>query len=801
MDAAKGVVILIQGCHLVNIDDLLEPGALFKSALFGTLLRDHVDGAELPAGTRVGPYLIERPLGRGGMGIVYLGIRADGQFEQRVAIKFLTRRVAAQQVHDDFRRERQIVASLNHAHIAHLMDGGVLDDGRLWFAVELVEGLPIDRHCVDKKLGLRDRVALMMPVVAAVQHAHSRLLIHRDIKPDNVLVDKEGGAKLLDFGVAAFDDESDAAIAYTPGYASPEQLASERIGTPSDIWQLGNLLRIVVVAHADTETSPHVPADLQAVIAKACAHRITQRYHTAQGLHDELCRFLARLPIRARESTLRYRFSRFVQRHPFGVAVSAFAVMLLAVVIGVSWRLEIARSNAQEERVLTTLVTRFLTNDLIGEADPYGGEAHAVVDLGSVLAKASERSAVTFKGHPHLASEVDRSIADALEGLSRYGDGRKIVQRGLSRLDPTDPENFDLITSLKSLNAEFALDSGDNAQGRRELTELYAEVSSARGDLTPLALHIRTVIGLSYSNESRLVECEQVMREVLTHTHELQPTDSIIAYSALAQCSVRLGHYDEALAMVKEQIRSTIALYGEADPRTLIARDVKIVVAVESGDYADALTDARTLIEQMRAALGPDDDAVAGVLNDAGFAAVCAGKYEEAVLYLEQSKTLHSKLHGDRSRLVAKNVISEGLADKRMGDLQAADQAFVNGASIMKEHPDGTAMLTALLKNRGELRLAQNRYADAAQDLGQALDYARKINTDDHPRVAVIKLGLAAAFTHIGRIEEASRLIAEAAPVMDGRPSCWQPLADAAQQALPAAVSVSASHRQPRPQN
>ncbi|QBB70130.1 tetratricopeptide repeat protein [Pseudolysobacter antarcticus] len=782
-----------QGHRRLNIDDLLDPGSLFKSALFGTLLRDHVDSAELAPGTRVGPYRIERALGRGGMGIVYLGIRADGQFEQRVAIKFLARRVMASQIHDDFRRERQILASLNHAHIAHLLDGGVMDDGRLWFAVELIEGLPIDRHCIEKKLGLRDRVALMIPVIAAVQHAHSRLLLHRDIKPDNVLVGKESGAKLLDFGVAAFIDENDAATAYTPGYASPEQLAGERIGTSSDIWQLGNLLRVVASAHAEGEVPPRIPVDLQAIISRACAPRIAHRYHTAQGLHDELGRFLDHLPVRARDATFRYRFARFARRHPFSIAISALAAMLLAGVIAVDWRLDSARTNAQEEHALTALVTRFLTNDLIGEADPFGGGAHAVVNLGNMLSKASERSAITFAKHPHLASEVDRAIADALQGLSRYPDARKITQRGLSRLDPANPENFDLIISLKVLNAELTLDAGNTVDSRRELDELHAQVVKTRGELAPLALHIQSAIGLSYSIESKLVECEQVMRPVVAHAHELQPIDSLLAFSVLAQCSARLGHYDEALRMINAQLRSTIALYGEADPRTLIARDVKLTVAVESGDYANAVIDARALIEKMRTAIGSDQDVTAGVLSDAGVTAICAGYYDEAIVYLEESKKVHGKNDGERSLLVAKNLVSEGLAYKRLGDLQAAEHAFELGAAILKEHPDDNGVQTALLKNRGELRLAQNRYNEAAADLGEALDYARKINAEDHPRVATIKLGLAAALAHLGQNEAARSLMTEAAPVMEGRPSCWQPLLDAAHEVLP---TVGVSPRQ-----
>jgi serine/threonine protein kinase len=769
---------------VVDIDELLEPGSLFKSALFGTLLRDHVDVTELPAGTRVGPYSIERPIGSGGMGIVYLGLRADGQFEQRVAIKFLARRVAAPHVHDDFRRERKIVAALNHPHIAHLLDGGVMEDGRLWFAVELVDGLPIDAHCVVKKLTARQRVGLLLPVVAAVQYAHSRLLIHRDIKPGNVLVDTERGAQLLDFGVAMFVDERDTAMAYTPGYGSPEQLADEPIGTSSDIWQLGNLLRAVNSARAEGDVPPCIPVDLQAIIAKACARQVTRRYHTAQGLHDDLERFLSYQPVRARHATLRYRFVRLVQRHPFGIIASAVAVLLLAGIVAIGWRLGTAHSLARNEHELTGVVTHFLTDDLIGEADPYGGSAHRIVDLGNVLSKASEHTNVTFASHPHLASEIDKSLAAALEEMSRYDDARKIVARALPRLDPTNPENFELIMSLKVLNATFAFDFGNNVDSRREFTELYGEVSKTLGTLSPLALHIQTLIGLTYHNELRLPECERVFRDVLTHARELQPFDSLLATSALTQCSALLGHFDEASAMAQEQIRSTIARYGDSDPRTIVARDIALSVTIESGEFSQALTDGRNLILQARATLNADDEVLAGVLSIAGFAAVCTGGYEEGIDDIQQAKRVYAKVFGEKGLGVAKTAMNEGLAYARMGDLSAADRTLATSASILQEHPEDSSDEIQLLKRRGEVRLIQNRYADAAADFNVALDDARKTNTYDLPRTAPIKMGLAAALAHAGRIDEASRLFAEAAPQLNGRPSCWQPLVDAAKQVI-----------------
>lgn len=213
------------------IERMFEPGRLLQGALVRSLLLS-AGMTELEPGTSLGPFRIVREIARGGMGIVYLACRADGEYEQDVAIKWLPQGrldAAALQL---FRHERQILASLRHPHIARLLDGGHGEDGHLWFAMEHVEGEAVDRHAAAHGLGWRERVQLLLPVIDAVQFAHGRLLLHRDIKPDNVRVDADGRAKLLDFGIAALVSDGDAQRAFTPGYASPSNGPARRPRSP-----------------------------------------------------------------------------------------------------------------------------------------------------------------------------------------------------------------------------------------------------------------------------------------------------------------------------------------------------------------------------------------------------------------------------------------------------------------------------------------------------------------------------------------------------------------------------------------
>jgi serine/threonine-protein kinase len=223
------------------LDGLLPPGGALSGRIFGRLVADPPDEPPLAPGTPVGCWRIGRLLGCGGSAMVYLADRADGHFEQQVAIKIVRRDA---RLVEQFLRERQLLAELGHPSLARLIDGGALDDGRPWFAMELVTGVRIDHYVEHRRLPLRERLVLFEGVCEAIAYAHARGLVHRDIKPGNLLVDEHGRPRLLDFGIAMADGAGDDGIyrAMTPIYASPEQRSGGIVAKASDIYQLGMLL-------------------------------------------------------------------------------------------------------------------------------------------------------------------------------------------------------------------------------------------------------------------------------------------------------------------------------------------------------------------------------------------------------------------------------------------------------------------------------------------------------------------------------------------------------------------------------
>ncbi|MGH9852318.1 MAG: protein kinase domain-containing protein, partial [Blastocatellia bacterium] len=334
------------------------------------------DPGDDAAGKRIGPYRLTRLVGRGGMGAVYEAVRDDAQFQQQVAIKLIKGGMDSDFVRDRFVRERQILASLDHPHIARLFDGGATEDGRPYFVMEFVDGEPITDYCHQRKLSLDEKLKLFRDVCSAVQHAHQKLVVHRDLKPSNILINKEGAPKLLDFGIAKLltPDRGEAVTRtatgvrlMTPDYASPEQVRGGQITTASDVYSLGVVLYELLTgqrpyqfetyspleierAICDTEAprpseaarrqtgappklARQLAGDLDNIVLMALRKEPARRYQSVEQFSADLRRYLNGLPVQARPDTFTYRAGKFAQRHR--VAVVAAALVLISLLGGI----------------------------------------------------------------------------------------------------------------------------------------------------------------------------------------------------------------------------------------------------------------------------------------------------------------------------------------------------------------------------------------------------------------------------------------------------------------------------------
>jgi len=385
------------------------------AALQGHLLRDLMEtagaGALLPAGTRIGPWRVLELLGSGGMSHVYLAERADGQFEQQVALKLVRGNPA---LLNRLRHERQVLAGLRHPNIVGLVDGGETEPGDLWFAMALVDGSCLDDYVREREPDWRDRLRLFDAVCAAVEYAHGRGLIHRDIKPANILVDAAGHARLLDFGIA-LDEGSSAGIddrALTPGFASPEQLAGQELSTRSDIYQLGLVLDVLLGktgAEGWIALPRTVRHDLQTLRALSSAVDPQRRYATVAALREDLSRLLARRPLASQRDQLGLRWARAIERNRLATAVAALAILVLVSSLSAAaWRLREERNQAIANEQRANAVASFLVETL-SQANPYAASRGSVSIL-EAMDHAALRLDEQLAGSPEVRRELRSTI-------------------------------------------------------------------------------------------------------------------------------------------------------------------------------------------------------------------------------------------------------------------------------------------------------------------------------------------------------------------------------------------------------
>jgi len=468
-------------------------------------------------GDRLDPYRLIREIGRGGMGTVWLAERDDAQFDRRVAIKLLTPGIAAIEGVRRFREERQILASLDHPHIARLIDAGRSPSGVHYLVMEYVDGVPITEFCAARTLRIRERVELLRRICSTIHFAHQRLVIHRDLKPANILVTGDGNPKLLDFGVAkmlnAYDPGGAATTSpmlrfFTPAYASPEQLGGGSVTIATDVYSLGLLAYELLtgvnpqlrhgrsleeIQRAASEDVPMLPpsaaaaaqgdrafaqeiaGDLDAILLKALRRSPDERYGSAEELAEDLDRYLSGLPVHARRGTLRYRAVKFVRRHRVAVVATSLALIVgVSSVTALLWQRREARvARAIAERRIEDV--RQLAGRMIFTVDDQlatlpGSTAarqllvsQATEYLGRLARDADEDPELAFE----LASAYLRvgevqgnpsrsNLGDSAGALKSYESAQRIIEARLAR-DPSNLVGTRLLARTHLLMSELQL--------------------------------------------------------------------------------------------------------------------------------------------------------------------------------------------------------------------------------------------------------------------------------------------------------------------------------------------------------
>lgn len=458
------------------------------------------------AGRRIGSYRLIEEIGRGGMSRVFLAERADGQFEQRVAVKLLRPGLDSELDQARFRAERQILAALNHPNVARLFDGGLTNDGVPYLVLEYVEGKPINLYCDERKLSAVERLELFLPVLDAVQYAHRNLVVHRDLKPSNILVTADGEVKLLDFGLAKLLEPANEDVSLTqtgqrwmtPEYAAPEQVRADTVTTVTDIYQLGAVLYELLtgsppfgrrsrglhelegaIVHdeprapsaaastgagtgADTGTGKPLRGDVDAILLKALRKEPERRYSSASAFRDDVERFLRGQPVSARPDTALYRFRKLVRRNTVASAATALAAaaLVVATVLSVRGMREARRERDHVEQALRRSRASVAFESLIFKLIPVGG---AAMTYDQLIARGRDVLERQFRGDP--VSRMELGIQFAQHYLQQGNDtaGLLLVGRSVALADSVRDAQMQVRTRCEMAYAHARAGRPDSA--------------------------------------------------------------------------------------------------------------------------------------------------------------------------------------------------------------------------------------------------------------------------------------------------------------------------------------------------
>jgi len=660
--------------------------------------------------SHIGPYRIEREIGRGGMGIVCLAKRDDGEYERVVALKLIkspARRGG--KFARLFWRERQILARLDHPNIARLLDGGTTDTGLAYYAMEFVDGEPLDRYRQRHQLSLREKLRLFLCICSAVSYAHRNLIIHGDLKPKNVLVTQDGTPKLLDFGVArilaggSLQTEATTRMPFTPTYASPEQIRGETLTVATDVYSLGVLLYEFLSGHypyggrqnsaaamrAFLEESPiplrrhnrDIPPDLENIVMMALRKEPERRYATVDALCRDIEAFLDGFPVQAAPDTFVYRFGKFCKRNRWAVMVAMFALAAIAVSGMVIWR-----EKSQAEMRFQQL--RQLAHSVVFELDDaildLPGSSHArellisrgLQYLNGLSASHNKDAGLTFElaqAYMKIAAaqgDLQQSnVGDEAGAYASYTKARQL----LVGLRQRRPENRQVELFLARVDADIAslaprTGHGSGEELRRESVALFEDV--ARSDTGPdrlkdLAL-AHFYLALAKTDEAKYSDALPLWQQALTDYQRLAAQDRNsaeddrnvgLAEKHIASVYYSLGDYQRSL----EYDRKAVALDEQRvrqEPQNPTARmDLSFDLvelgwclhAVQQNHDADAALARAIQLRRQVAEEDPNDfharSELESALRIAGMAKFQAGNIPEAIPFLQEAAATGRALH------------------------------------------------------------------------------------------------------------------------------------------------------------
>jgi eukaryotic-like serine/threonine-protein kinase len=722
-------------------------------------------------------------LGRGGMAVVYRA-RASPPPHRQVALKLLPLATRSEGV-ERFRREQAILARLDHPRIAALIDAGSADDGSLWLAMSLVEGQPIDQWCRSRRLELRARVVLLLQVCEALAYAHAALSSIATSSPRTCWWMPSGQVRLLDFGIAQALGEEDglARAAFTPGFASPEQIRGEPATVRSDVFQLGRLLAVTLAgSEAERETlvlhggealtrwvegngaaaPPAIapgglPRDLRAILDRAQAADPNDRYVSVPAFAEDLRAFLAHRPVSARPRRPGYVALRWIQRHPFAAAATAGVVLLLAALqMDFSERLRAERDIAQRERDVAReqrdaaelararaqAVLDFLNQDVLDAANPLRRAPGAPeVTVREALAGAEAQVEARLAGQPATLMAVLATLGNLRFEFGDYDAAESLYARALAQageVREADPVRLRLLADRGALQ----ITRQDFVEGAATFEALLVLGRRSLGEDHPDTLEWTLRLLEAQSRQGADAAQRDAFLALAEHADRALGRPNRVAGEArlFVAHGYRAAGTPDAGADIAAQAREDLAASLGADHPTAL----KALAVLGHGLYSqgrddEALAAMRQAYELQRARFGPDVLDSTFLQNEYGFMLVNAGRLREAVPVLADLVERRAAQGGPQSMGVIAPLSNLGNAHLRLGELDAALVALDRALAVFAAQPQPPPAMGAVLhRGRADVLREQRRFTDAERALDAGDTLAAALPAEDVRALALL---------------------------------------------------------------
>lgn len=748
-------------------------------------------------GAQFGAWRVLRPIGRGGMGTVYLAERADGQYEQRVALKVVdvSRSGHAAAL---FGAERRILARLSHPNIARLLDAGVTPQGTAFMAMELVDGEAITSYCDTRHLTIEQRLRLFLVVCNATQHAHQALIVHRDLKPSNIFVSRIGDVKLLDFGIAKLL-EPDPGIpdlltrehrAITIAYAAPEQLRGEPVTTATDVYALGIILYELLVgrrpfpggdasplaaerliassdpaapslAAQTPRLSKQIRGDLDRIVLKALRGEPERRYASAGQFAEDIDRFLAGRPIQAQPDSFGYRARRFVGRHMVAVGTAAaFGVLLvvLAVLMALqARRIGIERDRARVEQARAEQVVGLLV-DFFQTANPEVVPRGDRLPIGEFLERAEGRALRELERQPELAARMRHVLGLVHHARSNDARARELLQGALDeQRRVSGPDSREALQIQVDLARVLTwIDARQPA--RALLDDAVERVERAHGEddlLAASSFHaLAGVLDDRAEVQQRLERAVRIARQRLSSTHR----DRIRYTTSLAVEYLGAGRIAEARTLFDEARQGAEALNGGRTVHLIGVLNDSATLDTAAGDFAAAEAKHRRTLALATDLLGEDSFQTANALNNLAVALANQGRLAEAAEAFKKTYERHVVLFGEDHWRTANTMRNLGMAMLLVDDPRECERWMRRAVAATEGAERADRRAPYMRAQLARCLLRAGRAADGMALLEPAIAALDTLGPDATMYTANSRLWLARALLARGDLERAQQL-------------------------------------------